>query len=260
MIYFWPKNKLQALFHVNHLISILPYNSQIFIVGENKSGIKSSIHLFKKWITLKKVDAARKSTLITGILKRQFKFNLLNFFKTYIWNNILIKILPGVFGYNGIDEGSILLMSTFKNTIKGKILDIGSGSGILSVYIAKISLNNIFLTLVDSNNEALLSSRKTLQFNDVQGKVIASDLYSNINEKFNLIISNPPLHNDLIINQNITKKLIKKSIRYLCPEGELRIVVNSHLSYSKEIVKTFGNCFILKKTNLYKIYQAFLNY
>lgn len=259
LIYFWPKNKLQALFQLNYLITNLSYSSQIFIVGENNSGVKSSIHLLRKWINLKKIDSARKSNLITGTLTKQFNFNLSLFFKTYVWNNIIIKVLPGVFGYKGIDKGSLLLMSTFTQNIKGKILDIGSGSGILSIYIFKNSLNKILLTLTDISSEALISSKRTLKCNNVQGKVIASDLYSNINEKFNLIISNPPLHNDLTINKNLTKKLIKECKIHLFPKGELRIVVNSYLSYSKDIKENFGNCSILRKTKKFKVYQAFLD-
>ncbi|QTM69214.1 methyltransferase, partial [Buchnera aphidicola (Hormaphis cornu)] len=181
-----------------------------------------------------------------------------NFFKTYIWNNVIIQVLPGVFGYHGVDPGSLLLMSTFKANIYGKVLDIGSGSGILSVLLIKQSKKKINLTLSDINSEALISSKKTLKSNNISGNVIASDLFSHITNKFNLIISNPPLHDDLKFSRNTIKELIQQSVHYLHNKGELRIVVSNFLSYSKKIKKIFGNCSILKSTNCFKVYQAFL--
>ncbi|BBI01265.1 ribosomal RNA small subunit methyltransferase C [Buchnera aphidicola (Nipponaphis monzeni)] len=258
LVYFWPKNKLNATFQLINLLSSMPENIELFIAGENRSGVKSAINLLKQWVSLKNFDKSRKCILIRGLVSQKPKFFLANFFKKYIWNSYNIKVLPGVFGFNKVDAGSILLMSTFIGNTKKKILDIGCGSGVLAVAIAKKSLLKVNLTLIDVNIESLISSKETLKINMIKGSVLASNLFSRITGKFDLIISNPPFHNNLNTNKKTIQKLIKYSKNYLYPKGELRLVINNSLFYQNYILKIFGNCKILVNNNGYKVYQSYL--
>ncbi|CAL4326390.1 16S rRNA (guanine(1207)-N(2))-methyltransferase RsmC [Buchnera aphidicola] len=258
IIYYWPKNKSEAQFQFINLISCLPINTQIFIVGDNSSGIKSAPLILKKWITLYKIDNAKHSILMTGLLERKKKFILEDFFKTHVWENFSIKSLPGVFGNKKIDEGSKLLVSTFSKNITGKILDVGCGTGFLSVSLLHRA-PNVMITLIDNNIVALKCSEATLDINKLSGRVLCSDFYSNISEKFDLIISNPPFHDDLKVNFDIVKKIVCDSVKHLNFRGELRFVTNSCFNYHFLLKKMFKKYFIITRTNKYKIYQAFLN-
>ncbi|HMI77050.1 MAG TPA: 16S rRNA (guanine(1207)-N(2))-methyltransferase RsmC [Buchnera sp. (in: enterobacteria)] len=231
LIYYWPKNKSEAYFQLQKILSILNKQSHIFIVGENCSGVKSAILKLKPWVTLKKIDTAKHCILTYGILLKNTYFKLKSFFNTYIWKNNIIRTLPGMFDYRGINIGSALLISTFTKNIQGKILDIGTGSGILTIALAQIS-KKIHPTLIDVNLTAILASKINLSFNKITGSVFSSDLYSDINskKKFNIIISNPPLHNGIKISYHETINFIKQSINYLKPKGEIRFVTNSCLS------------------------------
>lgn len=257
IIYYWPKDKSEAKFQLMNIISFFPINTEIFIVGNNSSGIRSAPSILKKWIQIDKIDHGKHSILISGFIKKKTIFILENFFKTHTWKNLIIKSLPGVFGHKKIDVGSQLLASTFSKGITGKVLDIGSGTGFLSACILYDSPNAI-LTLVDNNISALKCSQSTLDSNKFNGRVVCSDLYSNIFKKFNLIISNPPFHNDLKIHFNIIEKIIRYSREYLMLKGELRFVTNSCFNYDSLLKKFFKEYCILKKTNKYKVYQAFL--
>ncbi|AWH90463.1 16S rRNA (guanine(1207)-N(2))-methyltransferase RsmC [Buchnera aphidicola (Melanaphis sacchari)] len=255
LIYYWPKNKNEARFQLFHLLSFFKIGSKIFIIGKKSSGIKSAGEILKKWINLKKVENAKHSILFSGVLLKKPKFKLEDFFNTHVWKNLVIKSLPGVFGYKKIDEGSKLLASTFSKKIYGKILDMGCGSGVLSVSILKNSINS-YLTMTDNKESALISSKETLKYNQLSANIILSDLYSNIFKKFNIIISNPPLHNDLKKDFNITKKIITQSVYYLEKKGELRFVTNSCLNYDFYLKKFFKKYSIISRTNKYKVYQA----
>ncbi|MDE5285381.1 MAG: methyltransferase, partial [Buchnera aphidicola] len=74
-----------------------------------------------------------------------------------------------------------------------------------------------------------------------------------------IIISNPPIHEDLHINFNILKKIIKNSINCLKKNGELRLVTNYCVNCENILKKYFKTFNVLKTTKKYKIYQAFLN-
>ena len=74
-----------------------------------------------------------------------------------------------------------------------KVLDMCTGSGILAISIAKYT-DASKITAVDISEKALEVAEKNAISNDVDTKIkfIKSDMFKNISEKFDLIISNPP--------------------------------------------------------------------
>lgn len=79
-------------------------------------------------------------------------------------------------------EDSFLILKHIKDYAKGKILDMGTGSGILAEEASKYG----DVLAVDIDDEVIKYVKK-------KGiKVIKSDLFANISGKFNLIIFNPP--------------------------------------------------------------------
>ncbi len=82
-------------------------------------------------------------------------------------------------------EDSYLLLSILKNFVKDKkVLDIGSGSGILAEEALKSGAKSVTASDIESESISLLREKKITAIN--------SDLFSNINDKFDLIIFNPP--------------------------------------------------------------------
>ena len=81
----------------------------------------------------------------------------------------------------------------FKNFESPNILELGTGSGIISIVLQK-ELINPRITAVDISKEALRIAKMNAQkhkISDIQ--FISSDWFSEImNEEFDLIISNPP--------------------------------------------------------------------
>ena len=82
-----------------------------------------------------------------------------------------------------------------KNKGPINILDIGTGSGAITVSLAKY-LDNVKVTSVDISDIALEIGKKNAISNNVDDKItfIKSDLFTNIdkNMKFDIIVSNPP--------------------------------------------------------------------
>ncbi|VAX76585.1 methyltransferase [Buchnera aphidicola] len=257
LIYFWTKNKSENNLQLTYLLSCISSKCIIYIIGKKKSGINSVPKTLKKNVTFKKKSYARSCCLYKGNIKKKPQFLFQKFIKTYTWKNIRINSLPGVFGYKKIDKGSKLLISTFKKDIQGKILDVGSGTGIIGIALAK---NNpkINLTLTDNYNLSIWCSKNNLLNNNIKGKVLLSDVYSNIKEKYNLIISNPPIHSDRKINLKVLNIIIKKSKKYLKKNGEIRIVVNSFISCELIFNKNKMKYEIIKKNKSYKVIKAFI--
>ena len=93
-------------------------------------------------------------------------------------------------------ETELLVEKTIKycrkmfNDSKINILDIGTGSGCIPITLKKELDCNI--VGVDISNDALEVARENAISNDVDVEFINSDVFSNVNDKFDVIISNPP--------------------------------------------------------------------
>lgn len=78
-----------------------------------------------------------------------------------------------------------------KNNIKS-FLEIGSGSGIVSVTMA-MKYKNTSFTAVDISDYAIENTNKNIKrYNLDNIEVLKSNLYENINKKYDIIYSNPP--------------------------------------------------------------------
>ena len=89
-----------------------------------------------------------------------------------------------------------------KTTQKNKILDMCTGSGCIAISLAK-KINNAQITAVDISNSALNVANKNAINNNVENKIkfINSNMFNNIEEKFDIIVSNPPYIKTETINK-----------------------------------------------------------
>ncbi|EKM6430415.1 16S rRNA (guanine(1207)-N(2))-methyltransferase RsmC [Cronobacter sakazakii] len=255
LIYYWPKNKPEAQFQLMNLLSLLPVGTDIFVVGENRSGVRSAEAMLEAYCTLNKVDSARRCRLYHGRLEKQPEFNADSWWGEYQVDDLTIKTLPGVFSRDGLDVGSDLLLSTLSPHTKGKVLDVGCGAGVLATVLASHS-PKVRLTLCDVSAPAVEASRATLAANGFEGEVVASNVFSEIKGRFDMIISNPPFHDGMETSFEAAQTLIRSAVRHLNIGGELRIVANAFLPYPNVLDETFGNHEVLAQTGRFKVYRA----
>ncbi|AVL80783.1 16S rRNA (guanine(1207)-N(2))-methyltransferase RsmC [Klebsiella oxytoca] len=255
LIYYWPKNKPEAQFQLMNLLSLLPVGIDIFVVGENRSGVRSAEQMLAEYAPLTKVDSARRCGLYHGRLEKQPAFDPEQFWGEYQLENLTIKTLPGVFSRDGLDIGSQLLLSTLTPHTKGKVLDVGCGAGVLATVLASHS-PKVRLSLCDVSAPAVEASRATLAANGIEGEVFASNVFSEVNGRFDMIISNPPFHDGLQTSLEAAQTLIRGAVRHLNSGGELRIVANAFLPYPNVLDEIFGFHEVIAQTGRFKVYRT----
>lgn len=255
LIYYWPKNKPEAQFQLMNILSLMPSGVDVFVVGENRSGVRSAEPMLADYAPLNKVDSARRCGLYHGRLEKQPQFSLESWWAEYNIDGLTIKTLPGVFSRDGLDVGSQLLLSTLTPHTKGKVLDVGCGAGVLSAALASHS-PKVRLTQCDVSAPAVEVSRATLAANGLEGEVFASNVFSEVKGRFDMIISNPPFHDGMQTSLDAAQTLIRGAVRHLNSGGELRIVANAFLPYPKILDETFGFHEVIAQTGRFKVYRT----
>lgn len=128
----------------------------------------------------------------------------------------------GVFSKDRVDFGSKLLVENYfkYGTKKRNVLDVGCGYGFIGITISKIM--DSYIDMIDVNKRAVHLAN--LNINNLKANALAfvSDIYSNIEKKYDVIISNPPIRAGKKVYMNI----ILDAINYLNDDGELWFVIN----------------------------------
>ena len=116
----------------------------------------------------------------------------------------------GVFSKDGLDFGSRLLLDFIPlEEVGGKVLDLGCGYGIIGIIINKIT--GAIVHMVDVNLRALHLADMNIELNKCENiYAYESNCYESIDEKFNSIITNPPIR----AGKNVSV-LVKKSGYYV---------------------------------------------
>ncbi len=132
------------------------------------------------------------------------------------------------FLYNFIVEN----LKKYKN-IKGEVLDIGSGSGILGLLVSK-DFEKVKLNQCEIQNMFQFFTKKNSEINNINSKLYEGSFIDiEFEKKFDICISNPPFyHSDVIKSDNESLKIaryndslpleifIKKTATILNSEGK----------------------------------------
>ena len=135
-----------------------------------------------------------------------------------------------------------------------RILDLGSGNGVISREILK-EVPTADLSLLDDSFLAYKSGQLNLVGENIHHH-FDHDLSNFEDEYFDLIVSNPPFHFEYEINIETPIQLFNESIRCLKVNGRLQIVANKHLNYMTHLKPIFKTVEVVNENEKYIIYKC----
>lgn len=142
----------------------------------------------------------------------------------------------GVFSKDKIDDGSKLLAECYFKYGKRDInlLDVGCGIGFLGISISKIM--NVHADMVDVNNRAIHLCKMNMKENGVEARVWRSDVYDDVSDLYDVIISNPPIR----AGKGVYLRIIEDAFNHLNVGGEFWFVMRTNHGV-KTVIKNLKN-------------------
>lgn len=164
----------------------------------------------------------------------------------------------GVFSKSKLDFGTRRLLENLPlEEIKGEILEVGCGYGVIPIILTRIVDKIESFDAVDVNKRALHLAEMNKKENFApKVNFFLSDCYKNINKKYDVIISNPPIR----AGKNIVYEIVMNARNYLKEDGKLFIVINKDQgakSLYKDLEKVY-KCELINKKKGFWIIKCIL--
>lgn len=175
---------------------------------------------------------------------------------TFLQKEVTLKTDNGVFSKNRVDFGTNLLLNSLDDLSNMKsLLDVGCGIGVIGISIAK-RYSNINVQMVDINERAIALANENIKLNKVNNcKCYISDVYDNVNDKFDVIVSNPPIRAGKVI----VHKIATDAKGHLNDDGCFFAVVQKKQgadSFEKKLLEVYGNVEKINKDSGYIIFKS----
>lgn len=165
-----------------------------------------------------------------------------------------------VFSHAQLDIGTRFFLQHLPSITNAKhIVDLGCGNGVVGL-IAATKHPAATLYFIDESFMAVASAQHNFQqaFSTTRhAEFIVADTLENVAPKsMDLILCNPPFHQQQTIGDHLAQKMFQQSFDCLVPQGELWVIGNRHLGYPTHLKKLFGNCQLIANNPKFVIVKA----
>lgn len=164
-----------------------------------------------------------------------------------------------VFSRDKLDIGTRFFIQHLPKTDKPfQCVDLGCGNGVVGLVLAE-QCPKAYLNFVDESYMAIASAKENFQ-NAFPGRqanfFIADCLMDFKTSSMDLIVCNPPFHQQHTIGSFIALNMFRQSWSVLRVGGQLIVIGNQHLGYHKVLKNIFGHCHVLAANEKFVILNS----
>ncbi|MFH1917222.1 MAG: methyltransferase [Nanoarchaeota archaeon] len=163
-----------------------------------------------------------------------------------------ISTASGLFSKDEVDFGTRLLIENTQP--KGLVLDLGCGYGVVGIALLRRH-KNLSVIFSDINSRAVEVTKQNLEHLKLKGDIRQSDIFTNIPESFDTILSNPPY----AAGRQVCYAMIEGSHAHLNKKGTLYIVARHAKGgkmLEKKMKEVFGNVKTIAKRGGFRVYAS----
>ena len=258
IVIYMPKSKPHTQMLLAMAACMLTLDGRLYLVGENKGGIKSAGKLLEQYGPVQKLDSARHCSLLCCQVTAQVPlFDPIKWLKSanYELNGTEWEVssLPGVFSHGELDAGTKLLLEKLPTSFRGSVLDFACGAGVIGSYIVS-QFPHVNLTLSDVSALALYCTALSVNDNGHHATLIAANGLSGIEEKFDTIVTNPPFHTGVKTDYSITEAFVRRSPSLMKSDASMYMVANRFLPYPGLLSESFNDFNTLAQDTKFSVY------
>ncbi len=258
ILLFLPKSRPLLDMTLAMLAPCLALGAPLWLVGENRAGIRTSQTALTHWIGPARVLDTGRHCAILSASQRQAAapFQPDAWITTYALDDLSIQTLPGVFSHGRLDVGTQILLETLTEAPASPVLDLGCGAGVIGATI-KQRWPASKITLTDASALALEATRRTFAANGLQAEaLIASDLFQELPTTYATIISNPPFHNGVTTDHSLVTDFVRGAARHVRTNGLLRFVTGRTVKIWPTLQQNFAHCRVVAEAQGFVVYEA----
>ncbi|MGR5449413.1 methyltransferase [Vibrio sp. PNB22_3_1] len=259
-----PKSNRHLIWLLSQLRKALPAACPIIAVNKAKEIHTSTLKLFEKYLGETKTSLAWKKHRL--VFSRANVEPAIEVDPMTIWDvegeDIQLKNWPNVYSGESLDLGArFMLQHIPQDPALKHIVDLGCGNGVLSVKAGQLNPQTR-LTCVDESFMAVESAKQNLIDNLGEGRdyqCIANNCLDGFKPgSSDLIMCNPPFHQQQAITDHIAWQMFCDAKRILNKGGKLLVIGNRHLGYDAKLKRLFGdsNVKLVASNNKFVILQA----
>ncbi|OBU22532.1 methyltransferase [Photobacterium aquimaris] len=240
-----PKNNRLLSWQLQQLCHLLPADCVVISAGKVKDIHSSTLKLFEKHLGETKTSlAVKKARLIFTTVDKSLAAPMP---QPTTWtvpeHDLTITNYANVFSSDSLDIGGRFLLDFIPSKPQYQdIIDLGCGNGVIGIKAARLN-PQANVTCVDESFMAAASCRENAQINlnniDKFDVMVANCLDNFTNQSADLVLCNPPFHQNNTITDHIAWQMFCDAQRVLRQNGELIIIGNRQLKYHEKLNRIF---------------------
>jgi len=261
-----PKNQALLEHQLHKIKDHITTRTIVVAAGMVKTIHRSTLQLFESIIGPTTTSLAqKKSRLIFSQVDAALNNGTTPYPKGYELPeyNITVVNHANVFSRLKLDIGTRFFLQNLPRNIQKKdVIDLGCGNGLLGVIYARNNPGSR-LTFIDESYMAVASAKINYEnglenlADKGEAQFLVGDCLTGVAENStDLILNNPPFHQNTAVGDQIAWQMFNESKRVLRSGAELWVIGNRHLGYHTKLKRLFGNCetiasnqkFVLLKT------------
>lgn len=251
----------------DQLARLRPYlheGTKVVAAGMIKHLQKSAFSCLEKYIgPLTTSLGKKKARLIFPVVNMSLRVDATPYPSVFEDEDLAHPVVnhANVFSREQLDHGARFFLEQYAVLAKGaQVVDLACGNGVLGLHYLK-QHPSAEISFIDESYSAVESARLNYEawFEDKTSNakfVVADGLETTEADSVDLVLCNPPFHQQHVIGDQVAMALFADAKRCLRQGGALWIVANQHLSYSGKLKRLFGNCRMVASNKKFAVFKV----
>lgn len=251
-----PKSRDEQLMAAHQCLGALAPDGRLIVYGGNDEGIRTFLRTLGKLGAVTTLTARGHGRIIalgrrdvSGVVAPRLADWRQQADAGRSWTSF-----PGLFAAGTPDPGTALLLAHLP-ALPGdaNVLDYGAGPGAIAEAIGAAQ-PSVRLTLLDNDSVALVAAATNVP--SAKAWLLGDSLQATGDSRFQMIVSNPPLHVGFKEDLSALLCLIAEAPDHLAKTGVLLLVVQRRIALERTLAASFSSVSTLADDGRYRVWRA----